>query len=216
MSNQFILKPAKLYIFDMDGTILDSMPAWEHLGRNYLLQEQITPPDNLEKTIEAMTLDESAVYFQQLGLHKETDEIIQGIMSCIQDAYRLTIPAKPGMVSLIQSLSQNKDSLLCLLTTSEEECARLAMERLGIASCFSHLYTSSQLGLGKNTGEIYQKVCERYQISPSDTVVLEDALYAVRSAKEAGCYVYGIPDGSSKKDWEKIVQFADDVLSFHP
>ena len=214
MNNQHILKEAKLYLFDLDGTILDSMPVWEQLGRNYLLQEQITPPNNLETVIETMTLEESAAYFQKLGLHKKTDEIIHGVMSYIQDAYRLSIPAKPGMVSLIRNLSDNPDKNLCLLTTSEETCARQALERLGILSCFSRIYTSSQLGLGKTTGEIYQKVCKLQHTLPADTIVLEDALYAVRSAKEAGCYVYGVPDEASQKDWDEIVELADQILSF--
>lgn len=213
MSDQFLLKPARLYIFDMDGTILDSMPAWKHLGRKYLLQENILPPDNLESIIDAMTLEESAAYFQKIGLHKKTDDIIRDIMSYIQDAYRLSIPAKPGMIPLIQSLSQKTDINLCLLTTSQEEFARQALERLGILSCFSQIYTSSCLGLGKKTGEIYKKVCALYQVPPTETVVLEDAFYAVRSAKEAGCYVYAVLDESSQKDWKKIRKLADDVLS---
>lgn len=214
MPRNFSIKPAKLYIFDMDGTILDSMPVWEHLGRNYLMQEQIVPPDDLESVIEAMTLEESAVYFQELGLQKTTEDIIRGLTTYIEDAYRLSIPAKPGMIPLLQTLSQKKDTMVVLLTTSEDTCTRHALNRLNISSCFSEVYTSSQLKLGKNTGEIYRKVCCMHHIQPADTVVLEDALYAIRSAKEAGCYVYAVPDASSQKDWEEIRKTADDILKF--
>ena len=79
------MKTAKLYIFDMDGTLLDSMPSWLHLGRNYLMHQNITPPSDLEKTIDAMTLQESAAYFQTLGLHKNTDDIVEEVMEYLHD-----------------------------------------------------------------------------------------------------------------------------------
>ena len=74
------IKNARLYIFDMDGTLLDSMGEWTHLGRNYLLSKGITPPADLEETIDAMTMDESAAYFQTLGIHGDISTINREIM----------------------------------------------------------------------------------------------------------------------------------------
>lgn len=208
------MKTAKLYIFDMDGTLLDSMPSWLHLGRNYLMHQNITPPSDLEKTIDAMTLQESAAYFQTLGLHKNTDDIVEEVMEYLHDEYRLSIPAKPGMLSLLQNLSQETDSIRCVLTTSEKKCVIPALERNHMLSYFTDIFTSEELGLSKRNSQIYLTVCNHYQISPSDTVVLEDALYAIRSAKEAGCYVYAVPDDSSASDWDAISSIADEI--FHP
>jgi beta-phosphoglucomutase-like phosphatase (HAD superfamily) len=67
--------------------------------------------------------------------------------------------------------------------------------------------------MGKNTGEIYRKVCQIYHIPPKDTVVFEDAPHAIRSAKEAGCYVYAVPERSFEKDWTDIQEITDEVLS---
>lgn len=208
------MKTAKLYIFDMDGTLLDSMPSWLHLGRNYLMHQHIIPPSDLEKTIDAMTLQESAEYFQTLGLHKNTDDIVEEVMEYLHDEYRLSIPAKPGMLSLLQDLSNKTDSILCVLTTSEKKCALPALERNYMLSYFTDIFTDRELGLSKRNPLIYQTVCNHYQISPSETVVLEDALYAIQSAKEAGCYVYAVPDDSSALDWDAISSIADEI--FHP
>lgn len=207
------IRHAKLYIFDLDGTILDSMPEWEHLGRNYLLHRGVNPPEDLEQILDKMTMEESAAYFQTLGIPGDIDEISREVLSYIQDAYRLSIPAKPGMTELLQTLSQKQDSILCLLTTSKRECAVNALTRLNILSCFQDIHTSSELGLGKTTGEIYQRVCDIYHTAPSDTVVFEDAAYAVRSAREAGCYVYAVPDQTSAEAWTQICSMADDVLT---
>lgn len=206
------MKKAKLYIFDMDGTLLDSMPSWKYLGRSYLHREQITPPDNLEQITDSMTLPESAAYFQTLGLHKKTDDIIQGILSLIHNEYRLSIPAKPGMLTLIQHLSQNPDTTLCVLTTSERNCAVEALERLHMLSYFKDIHTSEELGLSKRTAAIYQTVCAKYHIPPADTIVVEDALYAIQAAKAAGCYVCAVPDSYSASDWDAICSVADEIL----
>lgn len=206
------MKTAKLYIFDMDGTLLDSMPFWAHLGRNYLMREGITPPKNLEKTIDPMTLEESAAYFQTLGLQKEIDDIVNEVMSFLRDEYRLSIPAKPGMSSLLESLSQNKDNILCVLTTSERNCAIQALERLQMLCHFSDIFTSEELGLNKRTDQIYRTVCHQYGISPSDTIVFEDTLYAIQSAKKAGCYVCAVPDDYSSTNYDQISVLADEIF----
>ena len=212
MEERMKVKKAKLYIFDMDGTILDSMSVWSNLGRNYLEKEGALAPDDLEQRIEKMTMEESAAYFQSLGVDKEIPDIINGLFENIRESYRLTIPGKKEIIDIIEDLSQNTDSILCILTTSEELCARTSMERLGILSCFRDIYTGDGLGLGKRTGEIYQKVCEIYGVAPEDTVVFEDVLYAVQSAKEAGCYVYAVSDSCNQEDWVEICENADESI----
>jgi HAD superfamily hydrolase (TIGR01509 family) len=160
-----------------------------------------------------MTLEEGAAYFQTLGIQNTISNIKEEMLSGIYDAYRLSIPLKPGMRELITSLAQEKKAPLCVLTTSERDCAIQAFTRLGILSDFQDIYTSAQLGMGKNTGEIYRKVCQIYRVPPRDTVVFEDAPHAIRSAKEAGCYVYAVPERSFEKDWTDIQETADEVLS---
>lgn len=95
-----LAKDAKLYIFDMDGTILNSMVEWFHLGRNYLVAQGVAVPDDLEQRIETMTMDESAEYFQSLGVDKSVPEINEGIFAYIREKYRTSIPAKEGMLDL--------------------------------------------------------------------------------------------------------------------
>jgi HAD superfamily hydrolase (TIGR01509 family) len=206
------MKQAKLYIFDVDGTILDSMKEWEYLGRHYLQAKGITPPDDLEAVLKVMTLEEGAAYFQTLGASGTAEQIKAEMLSGIYDAYRLTIPLKPGMKQLLTTLFQKQTAPLCVLTTSERDCVINAFTRLGILPYFQDIYTSSMLGMSKTTGAIYQKVCELYHTSPKDTVVFEDALHAIRSAKEAGCYVYAVPEASFQKDWEQIKAAADEIF----
>lgn len=197
------IQTARLHIFDMDGTLLDSMGVWQNLGRNYLLAQQITPPNDLEQTIAEMTLEESAAYFQTLGLIQTIPAIIQGITDFIRDKYRLQIPWKPGMQNILSEIHAT-GSKLCLLTTSEECCAHAALKRLNCLDWFDAIYTSENMGLSKRTPEIYQKVCQLQRVPPAESMVYEDALYAIRSALEAGCQVTGVYDDSSEADWQTI------------
>lgn len=89
-----LAKDAKLYIFDMDGTILNSMVEWFHLGRNYLVAQGVAVPDDLEQRIETMTMDESAEYFQSLGVDKSIPEINEGIFAYIQRKISYIDPGK--------------------------------------------------------------------------------------------------------------------------
>lgn len=207
-----LAKDAKLYIFDMDGTILNSMVEWFHLGRNYLVAQGVAVPDDLEQRIETMTMDESAEYFQSLGVDKSVPEINEGIFAYIREKYRTSIPAKEGMLDLIRKLSQKEDSILCILTTSERKCAEMAMERLDILNCFRDIFDSEQIGLNKRSGAIYQWVCEHYDVAQKDTIIFEDAIYAVKAAKETDCYVYGMKDSSNSTVWNEICEMADDII----
>ncbi len=66
------------------------------------------------------------------------------------------------------------------------------MERLGVLNCFRDIFDSEQIGLNKRSGAIYQWVCEHYDVAQKDTIIFEDAIYAVKAAKETDCYVYGM------------------------
>ena len=77
---------------------------------------------------------------------------------------------------------------------------------------FKDIHTSFEIGLSKRTGTIYQHVCKLYQVSPADTVVFEDAPYAIHAAKEAGCYVYAVPEETYRDDWSDCESTADEIL----
>ena len=139
-------------------------------------------------------------------------EINEGIFAYIREKYRTSIPAKEGMLDLIRQLSRKEDSILCILTTSERKCAEMAMERLSVLNCFRDIFDSEQIGLNKRSGAIYQWVCEHYDVAQKDTIIFEDAIYAVKAAKETDCYVYGMKDSSNSTVWNEICEMADDII----
>ena len=199
-------------IFDMDGTLLDSMGMWENLGSIYLTKKGIVPPADLKEVIENKTLEEAAEYFiADLGIEGTVKEVVQEILSLIRDKYYNELQLKPGVKKYVLS-EYEKGSNMCILTTSDRELAIVVMERTGIGLCFKEIFTAETLGLSKRGPEIFLKTCELMGFEPSNTVVYEDALYAVKAAKAAGCHVVAVYDHMYRNDWDEIKKLGDEVI----
>ena len=200
-------------IWDMDGTILDSMRYWITLGADYLKTRGITPPEDLSSTIEAMTLEESAAYFRkEFGIDLPIPEIISGVLSLIAEEYRNTIPAKEFAAEIIKQAAAS-GSRMCVLTTSDHDLACEALQRVGLLPYFETVLTAEKLGMDKRSGAVYEAVMEKLKFLPEQTLICEDALYAVRAAAEAGANtgakVLAFRDIANTGDWEKIRALAD-------
>ena len=212
--DNWIDKNKKLLIFDMDGTLLDSMEFWQNLGRQYLESKGKTPENNLEKIIESMTLKESASYFKtKYNLEEDVETIIKQVLDFIEDKYLNEIPLKKGVKEFLIKAHSNGYKM-CILTTSEKSQAIGALKRTGVLDLFDAVYTDRDFDLSKKNPQIYVKTCEKMGESASDTVVFEDALYAVESAKKAQCTVIGVYDEYSKCDWQNIKNIANSTIDW--
>ncbi len=196
----------------MDGTLLDSMGMWENLGSIYLTKKGIPIPSELKEVIENKTLEEAAEYFiKDLGLEGTVSEIVREILSLISYQYYNKLEMKPNMKELVLSEYEN-GSNMCILTTSDRELAIAAMKRHGIDHCFKEFYTAETLGMSKRKPDIFLKTCELMGCEPKDAIVYEDALYAAKSVKGAGCYLIAVYDNMNRNDWEEIKRLADEVI----
>ena len=201
----------KLHIFDMDGTILDSMPMWSTIASDYLDSYDIAHDDGVNKLIESYTLENAAKYFIELGLDKTVDDIIKDIYDFSFNKYKYEIPAKPGMTELLKKLHESGDTI-CLLSASPVQCAKAAFDRLGVLKFFDKLLSCQDLETDKTVPETFINVAASLGFKPEETVVYEDALYSIRSAKAAGCKTIAIYDDFAATEWDEILKTADEIL----
>lgn len=191
-------------IFDLDGTLIDSMPAWENIGADFLKTHGVTPPDDLNERIKAMSFSESAQYFiHSFGIALTEDQVIDEINGLIRDNYAMHIPLKPFVKEVLDQYFK-QGIKMGVLTATDKTLVELAFKRLGIRDHFEFVLTVGMTGLSKSQPEIYQKAIEILGIPEDEIAIIEDSLYCVQAAKNTGCTIIGIYDEASKNDWEEI------------
>ncbi|MGO5051157.1 HAD family hydrolase [Lachnospiraceae bacterium LCP25S3_G4] len=192
------LKPFKYAIFDLDGTLIDSMSYWAHLGTRYLKSRGLCAKKDLQEAIRTMSLEEAAVYFQEVyGLEGTVESIVDEIHQFIEIGYRTKIPLKEGVKEYIEILSQ-REVKMCVATATSKELAELALTRLGIMKYFSFIMDCKEAGIGKHHPNIYlmcaTKLKQEKENIIEDIIIFEDAEYALETAYKAGFYTIGIQE----------------------
>lgn len=173
-------------IFDVDGTLLDSLSIWDSVGEKYLLSLGIQPEENLTETIQDMSLTQSAQYFQNTyGVEKSVEEIIEGINGIVRDFYLEKVQLLPGVKEFLDYLSLQKVKMV-VATVSDKYLIEKALIRCEIRNFFSEILTCEEVGAGKDEPLIYEKALEELGTSKENTIIFEDAPYALETAEKAG------------------------------
>jgi HAD superfamily hydrolase (TIGR01509 family) len=181
-------------IFDVDGTLLDSMAIWEHLGNDYLLSRGIKPRENLADTFRAMSLPQAAEYYRtHYGIPDPIQKIVEDINQLVRLQYLNTVPLKPG-VSDFLSFLYGKGIPMCIATATDRYLIHAALTRCGVLGFFTHIFTCQDIGSGKDHPDIYLKALDYLQTTPEHTAIFEDAYHAIQTAAGTGCQVIGVYD----------------------
>lgn len=202
-------------IFDMDGTLLDSMPMWDNVGQNYLRSLGIEPRKDLREILRPLSLRQAAEYMREAySLALTTEQIMEGIDQSIEQRYFTDLPLKPGVKEMLERLHR-QGVPMCIATATDRYLVEAALRRVGILDYFGFILTCSEAGFGKDRPDIYEMARERLGTDKATTCVFEDALYAVQTAKQAGFPVVGVYDASASKAIERIRTLCDRfVVSF--
>lgn len=186
-------------IFDLDGTLLDSMGAWETLGERYLQSLGKVCHDNLTQIFQAMTTAQSAQYCRNhYGLSLSVEEILAGMHAMIADDYGKTIPLKPGARDFLLQLKKH-GVRLCAATSNDRTLSETALRRCGVLDLFSGLLTCAEIGHTKEEPVIYRNAMALLEASRDSTIVFEDSLYAAATAKQDGFRVAAVYDPFEKE-----------------
>lgn len=202
-------------IFDLDGTLLDSLSAWEHSGTNFLRTQGITPPEGLDEELAKMSLLDGARLLKEMfSLSQEPGEILYLTLDPIRRHYFEDIPAKPGVPETLRHLKA-QGVKLCVATASDRELAEAALSRLGLLDLFDFILTCDEVGFGKRSSLIYEDALSQLGTAKSRTLVVEDARYALETAKRAGFLTAGVADPHTPaEDAQKIREQADYYIEY--
>lgn len=198
-------------IFDMDGTLLDTMPYWRYTALEYLLAHRLPVfPDMLAAMFTTSSRALIRDNAERLGIpdldYQAMIHEMEGFMNrhYLYDA-QLKEPAVPEFLEALKSSGVR----LCVSTGSPREYARNGLRRLGLLDCFEFVTDNYEAPWSKWEPEHFRNVAKRLGVEPARCVVFEDALYAMRSAKGAGMQVYAIEDATQLADREAIRVLAD-------
>ena len=193
-------------IFDLDGVLLDSMAVWNDLGVRYLQKRGIQPEAGLSQILFSMSMEQGADYLKaKYQLPDTPQEILNGIEQMIRDFYFYEVQPKEGARELLQFL-QDQGVKMIAATSSPREHVTKALQRSGLYDYLQQIYTTGEVGVSKHEPMIYQLAANSLGTKPEETLVFEDSLYALKTAKNAGFRAIGVYDADGETDQEGVRQ----------
>jgi hydroxymethylpyrimidine kinase/phosphomethylpyrimidine kinase len=195
-------------IFDLDGTLIDSMFIWDTIGEDYLKSFGIEPKENLAEVFKTFTLNQAAKYYRsQYDIKLSVEEIVDGINNMVSEIYRTKVALKPGVSDFLKRL-QRSGVKMCVATVTDRPIVEDVLKRLNVREYFSQIFTCAEVGYNKETPEIYRQALKHLETPKTETVVFEDVLHAIKTAKEDGFKVAAVYDSHEPRQKE-IKEFSD-------
>ena len=199
------------YLFDFDGTLVDSMPTYGALMLRILDEHGIKYEENIIKIITPLGFVGTAKYFIGMGLNKSEEELVALMNKYAIDAYTHRIPAKSNVIEVLSKFKTAGHSLN-VLTASPHDTLDPCLKRLGIFDLFDNVWSCNDFATTKADPEIYRMAAERMGKNVSEVIFLDDNYNADKTAKEAGMQVIGVYDDSSAEYVDEMKAICDSYI----
>lgn len=198
----------KNYLFDFDGTLVDSMPSYVSAMLRILDENNIQYESDIVKIITPLGVNHTAEYYIEMGLDLPKEDIVSLMMQYMMDEYLYHIPAKNNVIAVLKELKKRGASLN-ILTASPHITLDACLKRLGIYDWFDNVWSCNDFGTTKSDPAIYKMVADKIGERVENILFLDDNLNADKTAKSAGMMVCGVYDESSKEYIEEIKAVTD-------
>lgn len=204
-----MLNNTKGIIFDLDGTLVDSMWIWKDIDIEYLGNLGLTLPDSLQDDVEGMSYTETAAYFKEtFCLPHSLEEIKEEWTAMAKHKYSCEVPLKEGVKEFLDFGIKN-ELKMGIATSNGKDLVTEVLNSHHLFPYFQSVRTSCEVAAGKPSPDIYLKVAEDMALSPSECLVFEDIPNGILAGKRAGMKVCAIDDAFSMPLKEKKKQLAD-------
>lgn len=202
----------KAAIFDMDGTLIDSMGQWRSLNASFLREQGIYVSKEQEEDLRSMTGRMVVDYAREhFGVEAEFESLIGRAVQIMEPAYLSGLPLKPGARAYLRRLgARGVKRVLC--TATHSRLALIALNKMDLVRELDYIICLDMIGGSKSDPAAFDRVCEIIGEEKADCVMFEDAVYAMRGAKAAGLGVVAITDETNIRDRDDILAVCDQLI----
>ncbi len=204
----------KAYIFDLDGTLLDSMKiGWQRVLLGYLDGQGVSYPSDIIKRVVALGLKGVAKYYTEtLKVGGSEEEIYNAIIEKMREQYATVITAKGNVETLLKKL-KSEGASLNVLTAGIHPLFDPCLKRLGLDKYFDNIWSTEEFAYTKADPAIYKEAARVLGVAPEDCVMVDDSITALRPAKETGLVAVGVYDEVAK-DYEEDMRALCDLYIY--
>ena len=207
-----MLADIKGTIFDLDGTLVDSMWVWSQIDVDYLKTKGHSMPEDLRNEISHLSFSQTAVYFKErFNLADSTEEILDDWHKMAFNHYSNNVKLKLGVKDFLNHI-KSSDIKIGLATSNSVPLLEACLKNNHIYDYFDSITTTDEVSNGKNCPDVYLLAADKLGIRPKDCLVFEDILPAIKGAKAANMKVIAVKDDECLNSKEELLKYADKYI----
>lgn len=208
-----MLENIKGAIFDLDGTLVDSMWVWSKIDIDYLESKGHALPENLNSEICHLSFTQTANYFKErFSLSDSIDTILKDWNNRAYNHYSENVKLKDGVKEFLDKLKENNIKI-ALATSNSVPLLEACLKNNGIYDYFDSITTTDEVSNGKNCPDVYLLAAKKLNVNPKNCIVFEDILPAIKGAKAADMTVIAVSDKHSLNDLDEIINHSDKYIN---
>jgi HAD superfamily hydrolase (TIGR01509 family) len=198
----------KYALFDMDGTLTDTMDYWYTCIPEYLSKTGTFLTEEQQRAINSKGIADALAYVRSLGLSPSADAITkEDVARVLLRHYEQDAVAKPGVLAFLDGL-RARGVKMGVATLTPEPLARACLARTGLLSYFSFVFGGDAYPEGKTEPRIFLDAAKEFGCAPVEMVLFEDSYYSIKTAREIGIPVVGVADKYQAHERERIMDAA--------
>lgn len=192
-----IFQDKKAFLFDLDGTLVDSMWIWKKIDIEYLGRFGLELPDNLQASIEGMSFSETALYFKErFSIPDSLEEMKADWNRMAWEKYTREVPLKPGIRDFL-TYYRARGVKMAVATSNSRELAEAVLAAHGLTNFFDTIVTGCEVAHGKPWPDIYREAAARLGVNAGECLVFEDVVAGIQAGRSAGMKVAAVEDAYS-------------------